>query len=84
MESKPINLGGQLDRQITSNSEWRAYQKKNPNARPVSVTDQSWKDHYNSVRELAEQRAIKQGYNGYYDKQERRKKEKIAKGKVKP
>ena len=82
--SKPINLSGQLDRQITSNAEWREYQKKNPNARPVSVTDQSWKDHYNSVRELADQRAQKEGYNGFYDKNERKKKEKIASGELKP
>ena len=84
MESKPINLGGQLNRQITSNAEWRDYQKKNPNARPVSVTDQSWKDHYNQVRELAEQRSQQQGYRGFYDKKEQRRKEKIAEGKLKP
>tara|TARA_R110002020_G_scaffold3690_2_gene16356 strand:+ start:7407 stop:7661 length:255 start_codon:yes stop_codon:yes gene_type:complete len=84
MESKPINLGGQLNRQITSNSEWREYKKKNPTARPVSVTDQNWKDHYNEVRELADVRAQKQGYNGFYDKKERRKKEKMAAGTLKP
>ncbi|HIA01712.1 MAG TPA: hypothetical protein EYN66_07345 [Myxococcales bacterium] len=84
LESKPIDLMKSVGRKFTTNSEWREYQKKNPNSRPVSITDQSWKDHYSDVRELAETRAQKQGYRGYYDKCERRKKEKIAEGKLKP
>jgi hypothetical protein len=83
MESKPIDLTSSVGRKFTSNAQWREYQKQNPGARPVSVTDQSWKDHYNAVRELADVRAQKEGYNGYYDKKERRTKEKIAQGKVK-
>jgi hypothetical protein len=82
MESKPIDLSKSVGRKFTSNAEWREYQKKNPNARPVSVTDQSWKDHYNAVRELADQRAIKQGYDGFYEKQEKLKKEKKEAGKL--
>lgn len=84
MESKPINLESQIGYNITSNKQWREYKKKNPNARPVSKTDQNWKDHYSEVRELADVRAQKQGYNGFYDKRERKRKEKIAAGKSKP
>tara|TARA_R100000152_G_C6770867_1_gene197189 strand:+ start:354 stop:782 length:429 start_codon:yes stop_codon:yes gene_type:complete len=84
MDSKPIDLTKSVGRKFTSNAQWREYQKRNPNARPVSVTDQSWKDHYNQVRELADQRAIKQGYACWGDKKERRKKEKIAAGELKP
>ena len=84
MESKPINLKSQIGYDITSNKQWREYKKKNPTARPVSKTDQNWKDHYSEVRELADVRAQKQGYNGFYDKRERKRKEKIAAGKSKP
>ena len=82
MESKPIDLTRSVGRKFTSNAQWREYQKQNPNARPVSVTDQSWKDHYNAVRELADQRAIKQGYGGFYEKQEQLKKEKKEAGEL--
>lgn len=82
MESKPIDLSRSVGRKFTSNAEWREYQKQNPNARPVSVTDQSWKDHYNAVRELAEQRAIQQGYQGFYEKSEQIKKEKKERGEL--
>jgi hypothetical protein len=84
MESKPIDLTSSVGRKFTSNAQWREYLKKNPNARPVSVTDQNYKDHYNEVRELADQRAIKAGYKGFYDRKEQRRKEKIAEGKLKP
>ena len=82
MESKPIDLTRSVGRKFTSNAEWREYQKQNPNARPVSVTDQSWKDHYNAVRELADRRANKQGYAGFYEKQEQIKKEKKEAGEL--
>lgn len=84
MESKPINLKSQIGYDITSNKQWREYKKKNPTARPVSKGYQNWKDHYSEVRELADVRAQKQGYNGFYDKRERKRKEKIAAGKLKP
>ena len=83
MDSKPIDLTSSVGRKFTSNAEWREYQKKNPNARPVSVTDKGFRNHYDKVRELADQRAIKQGYACWGDKAERKKKEQIAKGKVK-
>lgn len=83
-ESRPINLESQIGRNITSNKEWRDYQQKNPNARAVSVTDQAWKDQYNSARDLAETRAQKQGYSSFHDKGEQLKKEKIASDELKP
>jgi putative FmdB family regulatory protein len=75
MPSKPLVVG-QIGKSFESGSEWREYQRKNPDCAIVSADSKQWKDHHHMARSKAERKAKKQGYNDLEHKRKTRKKEK--------
>lgn len=75
MPSKPLVVK-QVGRTFESSSEWRDYQRANPDCQIVSADSQQWRKHRDLVVEKAEAKAKKAGYRDLADKKDRRKKEK--------
>tara|TARA_R100001015_G_C4595288_1_gene150529 strand:+ start:268 stop:684 length:417 start_codon:yes stop_codon:yes gene_type:complete len=76
MPSKPLVMK-QLGRTFESGSEWRQYQRENPDCAMVSADSSAWREHKEAVRDKAEARARREGYRDFDDKKQRRKEEKI-------
>ena len=74
MPSKPLVVE-QVGRTFESGSEWRQYQRENPDCEILSSDSTAWRKHRDKVVDKAEARARKGGYRDLADKKERRKKE---------
>ena len=75
MPSKPLVVG-QVGRTFESGSDWREYQRDNPDCEILSSDSSAWRKHRDKAAEKAEARARKGGYRDLADKKARRKKEK--------
>jgi len=75
MPSKPLVVG-QVGRTFESGSEWREYQRNNPDCQILSSDSTAWRKHRDMAAEKAESRARKAGYRDLEDKKTRRRKEK--------
>lgn len=67
--TKPLEVS-QIGRTFTSNSEWREYQKQNPDARVVSPGDRYWRDFRDRAREKAETHARRAGFRDLDERRE--------------
>tara|TARA_R110002020_G_scaffold25403_1_gene82777 strand:+ start:128 stop:544 length:417 start_codon:yes stop_codon:yes gene_type:complete len=76
MPSNPLVMK-QLGRKFESGSEWRQYQRENPDCEMVSSDSSTWREHIDSVRHKAESRAKREGYRDFEDKKRKRKEEKV-------
>jgi putative FmdB family regulatory protein len=75
MPSKPLRVK-QVGREFTSNSEYKQYQRANPDCAIISAGSSEWQKHRDSAREKAERMAKKRGYRDLAQQHERRRVEK--------
>jgi len=78
MPSKPLVVG-QVGRSFESGSEWRQYQRDNPDCAIVSSDSNAWRDHRDKAYAKAEAKAKQSGYNSLEHKRRERRKEKAKK-----
>ena len=75
MPSKPLVVK-QIGRSFESESEWKKYQRDNPDSAIVSADSEQWRKHRDAVREKDDARSRKMGYRDFEDRKRQRKKEK--------
>lgn len=75
MPSKPLVVA-QVGKTFESGSEWRDYQRKNPDCQILSADSAAWRKHRDAAAEKANARARKAGYRDLEDRKVKRKKEK--------
>lgn len=81
MPSKPLKMA-QIGREFTSNSQWRDYQKANPDVKVLDKNDSSYDKFYTGVREKADKVARKIGYIDHEDRGRQRRKEKTRQARL--
>ena len=75
MPSKPLKVK-QIGREFTSNSEYKQYQRENPDSAILSAGSSEWRNHVDRAREKAEKTARRRGYRDLAQQHERRRAEK--------
>ena len=82
MPSKPLKVS-QIGREFTSNSEYKQYQRENPDCAILSAGSTEWQNHVDMAREKAEKTARRKGYRDLAQQHEKRRHEKARKaGKI--
>ena len=87
LPSKTLEIN-QIGQNFSSPEEKRAYFARRGDRAIVSKNDSRWTDHYDAVRNQADQTAKKQGYRDHEDRRnsltrEKRRKEAVARGEKK-
>ena len=67
MPSKPLVID-HIGRTFHSRGEWNEYQRQNPDVQILSAESNHWKNHRDKVRNIANDKARKQGYRDLADK----------------
>ena len=63
---------GQVGRSFESASEYRDYQRQNPDCAVVDADSTEWRKHVDTAREKAERTAKRRGYRDLADQREKR------------
>ena len=74
MPSKPI-VSQQLNREFTSVSELREYERQNPGSKIISADSEYWRQHVDTVQEKSEQKAKVLGFRDADERKEHLRKE---------
>jgi putative FmdB family regulatory protein len=74
MPSKPLVVK-QIGKTFENGSDWRDYQRKNPDCEIVSADSSAWRKHRDMAAEKANATARRMGYRDLEDKKKKRKKE---------
>jgi hypothetical protein len=82
MPSKPLTIK-QIGRSFESAGEYRTWQRENPDLQILDNNGSKWKNKKDKVREFANQRCKKAGYNDLEDRQRQMKKRDVDTARVK-
>jgi len=71
MPSKPLKIS-QVGRSFESASEYRDYQRQNPDCAIIDAGSSEWRKHVDTAREKAEKTAKRRGYRDLNDQHQKR------------